>query len=110
MIPGAGRAVPMKSVSIPAMIRKQRALARAVAADHADLGARVERQPDVLEDVFLAVGLGEVFDGEDVLRRHEVSLGRSEIQMLFCGTDGNGPDRAALPLSDVFTVMFQARA
>ena len=54
---------------------QERALARAVAADHADLGSGIERQPDVLEDLFLAVGLGEVFDGEDVLSRHKVSLG-----------------------------------
>ena len=39
---------------------QQRALARAVAAQHADLGARIERQPDVLEHLALAVFLGEV--------------------------------------------------
>ncbi len=49
---------------------QERALARAVGADDADLGPRVERQPDVLEHLALAVGLGEVLDGEDVLFRH----------------------------------------
>src|SRR5262249_11365272 len=46
------------------------ALAGAVGADHADLRPRVEGEPDVLEDLFLAVGLGEVLNGEDILFRH----------------------------------------
>ena len=51
---------------------QQRALAGAVAADDADLGAGVEGQPDVLEDLALAVGFGEVLDCVDVLFRHVV--------------------------------------
>ena len=38
------------------------------------LAARIKRQPDVLKDLFLAIGLGEVFDREDVLWRHNLSL------------------------------------
>ena len=49
---------------------QQPALAGAVAADDADLGAGIEGQPDVLEDLALAVGFGEAFDGENVLFRH----------------------------------------
>ncbi len=49
---------------------QERALARAVAADDADLVRRIERQPDVLENVFLTVGFRQLFDREDVLRRH----------------------------------------
>ena len=51
---------------------QQRALARAVAADHADLGPRVERQPDVLEDFLLAVRPWRGFDRENILWRHGV--------------------------------------
>ena len=53
---------------------QQSALAGAVAADDADLGAGVERQPDVLEHLALAVGLGEIFDREDVLLGHAILL------------------------------------
>ena len=54
---------------------QQRALAGAVAADDADLGPGVEGEPDVLEDLALAVGLGEVLDGEDVLFGHDCFVG-----------------------------------
>ena len=56
---------------------QERALARAVAAEHADLGPRVEREPDVLEDLLLGDRLGEVLDREDVLRRHGGTLERT---------------------------------
>ena len=49
---------------------QERALARAVAPQDADLGPGIERQPDILEHLFFAVGLGQVLDREDVLRRH----------------------------------------
>src|SRR5205823_4091997 len=49
---------------------QQGALARAVAADDADLGPRVEGEPDVLQDLAFAVSLAEVFDGKDVLFSH----------------------------------------
>ncbi len=56
---------------------QQRAFAGAVAADDADLGAGIERQPDVLEHLALAVGLGEVLDREDVLFGHaNASIGK----------------------------------
>ena len=51
---------------------QQRALAGPVAADNADLGAGIERQPDVLEDLALFVGFREVFDREDVLLCHDL--------------------------------------
>src|SRR6516225_10715988 len=46
---------------------QQTALARAVVADDADLGAGEEGEPDVLQNFTFAVGFREVFDGEDVL-------------------------------------------
>jgi hypothetical protein len=49
---------------------QQRTLAGAVRADDADLGAGIEGQPDVLEDLAFAVGLGEALDGEDVFLGH----------------------------------------
>ena len=90
MVPGAGRAVPMIVGLDPGHDPQERALARAVAADHADLGAGVERQPDVLEDVFLAVGLGEVFDGENILSRHEISLECRGRELAGVILKGNG--------------------
>ena len=61
-IPGAGRGGAEEVGVEPGHDPQERALARAVAPDHADLGARVERQPDVLEDFLLAVSLGQAFD------------------------------------------------
>src|SRR5262249_16278426 len=49
---------------------EQGALARAVGAEHADLGARVERQPDALED--LALGRDDLFQ---VLHRENELVG-----------------------------------
>jgi hypothetical protein len=49
---------------------QQRALARAVPPEDANLGPRVERQPDFLEDFLLAERLGQVFYGENILRGH----------------------------------------
>ena len=68
--PSAARAVPRKSLSSQGHDAQQRALAGAVAADDADLGAGIEGQPDVLEHLALAVGFAEVFDREDVLFAH----------------------------------------
>src|SRR5205085_2013786 len=46
-------------------------LAGAVVAEHADLGARQERQRDVLEHLLVRrEGLGEAVHREDVLGRH----------------------------------------
>ena len=47
-------------------------LPAAVAADDADLGSRIEREPDVFQNLALAVGFAEMFDGEDVLFCHAV--------------------------------------
>ncbi len=44
LMPGCGRASPSNSVSTPAMIFSRRRFARAVHAEHADLGAREEAQ------------------------------------------------------------------
>jgi hypothetical protein len=50
---------------------QQRGLAGAVVAEHADLGARVERERDVVEHRFVRrVELGEPVHREDVLGRH----------------------------------------
>ena len=71
MKPGESRASPVKSSSRPAMIFSSDDLPDAVGAEHADLGAGVERQRDVLQD--LAVGRVEAADlvhGEDELGTH----------------------------------------
>src|SRR5262249_12880202 len=50
---------------------QQRALAGSVRAQHADLGAGIERQPDALEDLLaLRRDLAQVLHREDVLRCH----------------------------------------
>ena len=51
---------------------EERALAGAVRAEHADLGARVEREVDPLQDLALRAGrdLLEIAHGEDELGRH----------------------------------------
>ncbi len=50
---------------------QQRRLARAVRPEDADLGVRVEGQPDALQDLLaLRCDLPEVLHGEDELRRH----------------------------------------
>ena len=59
MKPSVSRASPSKSLSMPGHDPQQRALARAVAAQHADLGAGIERQPDILEHFALADLLGQ---------------------------------------------------
>ena len=53
---------------------QQRAFARAVGAEHADLGAGIEREIDPLEDL-LAGGhdLAEVAHGEDVFAGHRAA-------------------------------------
>ena len=45
---------------------EQRAFAGAVAAEDADLGAGIEREPDIFEDFALTDLLGQAFDLEDV--------------------------------------------
>ncbi len=52
---------------LPGHDPQQRALARAVAAQHADLGAGIERKPDILEHLALAELLDKVGDLIDVL-------------------------------------------
>ena len=55
----------------PAMIFEQRALAGAVEAQHADLGAGEERQPDLLQDLPVRrVDLAQVLHDVDVLLCH----------------------------------------
>ena len=69
--PGVSRASPVKPSSWPGHDLEQGGLARAVAADDADLGAGVEGEVDPLQD--LAVGRIEatqVAHGEDVLGCH----------------------------------------
>ena len=59
---------------LPGHDLEQRRFARTVRPQHADLGAGIEVQVDVLEDLPLAVVLGQVRDVEDVLFAH-ASLG-----------------------------------
>ena len=49
---------------------QERALAGPVAPQDADLGPRIEREREVLQDLFLAVRLRQALDRIDVLRRH----------------------------------------
>ncbi len=70
------RAVGGKSLAREVLVHaghdpEERALARPVAPEHADLGRRVEREPDALEDLLaLLSDLAEVLHREDVLRCH----------------------------------------
>ncbi len=58
---------------------QQGRLTRAVDPDHADLGVRIEGQPDVLEHLLAAgKGLGEALHLENVLLRHGASALASE--------------------------------
>ena len=67
-MPSAAQASPTKSSSSPGHDLEQRRLARAVQADHADLGAGKERQRDVLQDLLAPrIGLGELVHVIDVL-------------------------------------------
>ena len=76
-MPGFGRASPSMSLSTPAMIFSSVRLARAVEAEHADLGAGEERQRDVLEDLALRRhDLADAVHGVDVLG-HGASRKRS---------------------------------
>ena len=54
---------------------QQRALARAVAAQHADLGAGIKREPDIFEDFALADLLGHARHLVDVFLGHAVRFG-----------------------------------
>ncbi len=65
------------------MILSRVDLARAVLADHADLGAVVERQADVPQHDLLAVGLADVVHLEDELGRHVGGLFLPEKPDLF---------------------------
>ena len=51
---------------------QQRALARAIAAQHADLGAGIERQLDVFENLSLTILFGQVGDLVDELFAHDL--------------------------------------
>src|SRR5262249_45962276 len=51
---------------------EQAALAGAIAADDADLGPRIKREPNVLQHLALAVGFAQLLDGEDILLGHAV--------------------------------------
>ena len=75
---------------------EQRRLARAVDADHADLGVRVERQPDVLEHLLAAgIGLGQALHLKNILRGHRRAscrsgyAGRSAADVAIAGAKGN---------------------
>ena len=60
---------------------QQRALAGAVQAEHADLGAGQEREPDVLEDdVVGGMDLPQPFHDVDVLRHAVAIVSRSEVE------------------------------
>ena len=53
---------------------QERGLARAVAADDADLGARKERQVDALQDLLVRrMNPPQVLHGEDVLMSHRAA-------------------------------------
>ncbi len=52
------------------MIRSSVLLPEPLRPEHADLGAGIEREPDVLEHLLRAVLLGEIDDLIDVLLRH----------------------------------------
>ena len=68
-MPSAGQASPTKLLVLARHDPQQRALARAVQAEHADLGAGQKRQPDVLEnDVVGLVNLAQPLHGVDELR------------------------------------------
>ncbi len=69
---------------------QERALARPVAADHADLGARIEGQPDVLEHFLAVVKLRQGLDRENVLLGHRCSarcrwMFPSRLEMISAG-------------------------
>ena len=69
--PSAGHASPRKSLSTPAMMRSSVRLAGAVGAEHADLGARVERQADAAQDLPLGRDdLAQVLHRECVFASH----------------------------------------
>ena len=66
---------------------QQGRLARAVDAEHADLGVRVERQMDVVEDFPGRVGLGQTLHEIDELARHRDPLGSRWIVGKFAAAD-----------------------
>ncbi len=71
---------------------QQGGLARAVDADHADFGVRIERQPDVLEHLLAAgKGLGETLHLKNVLGGHA----RSALRSLGYEGSGAGDSEAA---------------
>ena len=53
---------------------EQRALARAIAPQHADLGAGIERQPDVFQHLTLAVFFCEALNLINVLLTHAIAI------------------------------------
>ena len=68
-MPSAGKASPTKALILACHDAQQAALARPVQAEHADLRARQERQPDVFEnDVVGLVNLAQTLHGVDELR------------------------------------------
>ena len=73
MAPSASQASPLNSLSSPAMIAQQRRFARAVGAEHADLGVRIKWQVHVIEHFFAAgIGLRKALHMIDELTRHGV--------------------------------------
>ena len=68
---GEERASPSNSWSMPAMIRSSVLLPEPLLAQHADLGARIERQMDVLQDFPLTEFFGQAGDLIDELCTHD---------------------------------------
>ena len=66
---------------------QQRAFAGAVAAQHADLGTGIERQPDIFEDFALANLLGQRGHLEDVFLGHAVTVCRQGKLACFSSGD-----------------------
>ena len=74
-MPSAGNASPTKLLVLAGHDPQQRALAGAVQAEHADLRAGEEREPDVLEDdVVGLVNLAQTLHGVDELRHSSDSV------------------------------------
>ncbi len=69
---------------------QQRALARAVHAEHADLGARIERQPDVAKDLRVGlVNLAQPLHGVDELHK-ELMIADCRLQIENYADSGDG--------------------
>ncbi len=81
---------------------QQRAFAGAVATEHADFRARVEREPDIFEDFALTNLLGQAFHLKDVLLGHVRCFCCQVVCVLMLGIQVyqlvSGPSTATPPL------------